>query len=341
MAAPKDFIKLARPHQWSKGAFILAGPFYGGAILNPEALLSTLLAVVAFSLCSSAVYVVNDIADREVDRHHPRKKNRPIASGRVSVFQAQLFAVSLVVGAALAVLLVPGTAAKARLGLVCVVYVANVLAYSAGLKRVGMLDAMSLSFGFVLRVLAGCVVTGVEPSTWLLNATLFIALFLGLGKRLGERRTLGDNADAARAVQKFYTDSLLRMAVVLAAVATLVVYAGYVQDQEARYKGSFLPFLDEPGSAWGLNLLWFSVLPATYGLLRAISLLERGEYDDPTVLATKDRGVQVAGALFVAITVLAKGPTYVREQRDGSASAGEQPAGALADAPVEVEHGAQ
>lgn len=338
MPTPKDFIKLARPHQWTKGAFILAGPFYGGVITEPSALLATLSALVAFSLCSSAVYVFNDIADREADKHHPRKRNRPIASGRVSVKQARVFAVLLIAGAALAVLLAPDNAARARLGIICIVYVANVLAYSAGIKRIGMLDAMSLSFGFVLRVLAGCAVTAVEPSTWLLNTTLFLALFLGLGKRLGERRTLGEDADAARAVQRFYTDSLLRMGVSLSAVATLVTYAGYVQDQETDFLWSMFVWFDEPGREWGVNMLWFSILPATYGLLRAISLLELGRYDDPTVLATKDRGVQAAALTFVLLTGVAKAPALLQGEND---STGQPAPHTLTDPPVDLENVAQ
>lgn len=305
MGRPRDYIKLARPHQWAKGAFVLAGPFYGGVLLEAGAIQGVIAALIAFSLASSAVYVVNDIVDREQDQHHPRKKSRPIASGRIGVGPARVFSVLLVVGALLAVLAAPGHDARMRLGFITLVYVGNVLLYSAFLKRQVMLDALSLALGFVLRVLAGCAATGVTPSSWLLNSTLFLAIFLGLGKRLGERRTLREDADAARTVQKIYTDSLLRMGVSLAAVATLVTYAGYVQDQEARFLWSLFESLDEQGRPWGFNLLWLTVLPATYGLLRAIALLELGKYDDPTVLAIKDRGVQAAAFVFAALTAFA------------------------------------
>lgn len=348
MGRPTDYIKLARPHQWAKGAFVLAGPFYGGVLLQASALQGTIAALVAFSLASSAVYVVNDIIDREQDRHHPRKCNRPIASGKIAVGPARVYSALLVIGAMLAVLAAPGGESRARLGLITLAYVVNVSLYSTILKRQVMLDALSLAMGFVLRVLAGCAATGVTPSSWLLNSTLFLAIFLGLGKRLGERRTLKDDADAARSVQKVYTDSLLRMGVSLAAVASLVTYAGYVQDQEARFLWSLFESLDQEGRPWGFNLLWLTVLPATYGLLRAIALLELGRYDDPTVLAIKDRGVQLAAVVFALLTVLAgtlsgRGAhAPIDSVRDGVGASvvegsGEEPAGGLPGVGVGVE----
>src|SRR5690606_16191438 len=118
-------------------------------------------------------------------------------------------------------------------------------------------DVISLASGFVLRVLGGCAAAMVVPSSWLLNCIFFLSMFLAFGKRLGERRTLGADAAAARGVQSVYTDDLLRMSVVVTAVATLITYAGYVQAHEEDYRRGF-------------NLLWLTMLPATYGLLRCI-----------------------------------------------------------------------
>src|SRR5690606_20158846 len=115
-------------------------------------------------------------------------------------------------------------------------YVVNVSAYSAGLKQVVILDEMSLAAGFVLRVLAGCAAVMIEPSSWLLKTVFFLAMFLAFGKRLGERRTMQGDAIAARGVQSAYTDDLLRMAVVVTAVATLLTYAAYTQSQDDRFR---------------------------------------------------------------------------------------------------------
>lgn len=287
----RGLIKLARPKQWIKGVFVFIGPTYALADGADVAVASVLAAFVAFGLAASGCYVLNDLADREADRVHPRKRKRPIASGVVAPKLAGVYAAALF-GAAFLTLLFVTPEARVATAAAVAVYVLNVNLYSMGLKRVVMLDVLLLSLGFVLRTLGGCAAAGVEPSTWLLNVTLFVAMFLAFGKRLGERRTMaaaGADAHLARAAQRGYSDDLLRMAVVVTAVATLVTYAGYVQAREADYMRGF-------------NLLWITMLPATFGLFRAMTLLERGDYDDPTVLATKDLAFQLSAALFVAMT---------------------------------------
>jgi decaprenyl-phosphate phosphoribosyltransferase len=290
----RDFVRLARPHQWAKSVFVLVGPLYhlqdglrGGMEAIGPFLFHAFVAAGVFALASSGCYVVNDLLDAERDRAHPRKRHRPIASGRVSERGAIGFCLGMFVVAGLGLLLLPGGAAVWVGGIVAV-YVANVMAYSFKLKHVVIADVMSLSLGFVLRVMAGCAAVAVTPSTWLLNATLFVAMLLAFGKRLGERRSAesAELAVRARGVQAIYSDSLLRMLVVVSAVASLLTYAGYVQAREGDY------------AVGGLNLLWFTLLPAMYAMLRAITLLERGRYDDPTELAIHDRPFQVAAAAF-------------------------------------------
>lgn len=312
LSSPRErwpLLRLMRPHQWGKSVFILIGPMYGFKLIDPgtigAAAVATLGAVGAFSLASSGCYVLNDIADREADRAHPRKRLRPIASGAVGLGTARALAVGLllaglgcvaVTGAATGWLAPDGTmAGPGVLLLACLLaYIANTLAYTRWLKHQPILDVVSLSMGFVLRVLAGCAAVMVEPSTWLLNCTLFIAMYLSFGKRLGERRTMAESvggASSARKVQAWYTDALLRMVVVVTAVAALVTYAGYVQSRADVY-------------TYGFNWLWLTTLPAVYGMLRSIMLLELGEYDDPTELAISDRPFQLAVALFGLMTVV-------------------------------------
>lgn len=305
MPKATDFLRLARPTQWSKGVFVLIGPVYGFRTLAANKAWAdfakeAILAFVVFGLASSACYVVNDILDADADRSHPRKRRRPIASGAVSHGAGKLFAALLFAAAAVPFL---GLSPDARLW-VCVFvgfYVLNVLAYSFWFKHVVVLDVMSLSLGFVLRVLGGCAAVAIAPSAWLLNVTFFLAMFLAFGKRLGERRTLGtpDQAAAARAVHGVYTDEMLRMVVVVTGVISLVTYAEYVQTQ------SQLPNLGYQLSVahGSINLLWLTILPATYGLLRCIVLLEHGRYDDPTELAVHDRPFQLAAFLFGTINL--------------------------------------
>jgi 4-hydroxybenzoate polyprenyltransferase len=293
-----SLVRLARPRQWFKSVFVLVGPLYGlsdaAATRDWRAIApAAALAAGAFALVSSACYILNDIADAEKDRLHPRKKRRPIASGSVSRHQATLLASALfLVGFGLVGVLEwarPGSGWWTLISLLA--YALNVVGYSLVAKHMIMADVISLAMGFVLRVLGGCAATGIPPSTWLLNVTFFLAMFLAFCKRLGERRVMnaqGSDAASVRGVQRAYTDELLRMSVVVTAVATLVTYAMYVQAHEA-------------GHMLGFNLLWVTMLPATYGLLRAIVLVERGSFDDPTEMASGDRLIQAAVLVFGAL----------------------------------------
>ncbi|GAB4386012.1 MAG: decaprenyl-phosphate phosphoribosyltransferase [Phycisphaerales bacterium] len=309
-----ELVRLARPQQWLKSGFVVLGPFYSlqdskveGAAFWDVVWLA-FWAAAAFSLASSGCYVFNDLADVERDRVHPRKRHRPLARGTVATGTARAFGLGLFLAGGLCLLALPWPAAG-WVGLLLALHVGNVLLYSAGLKRVVIVDVMSLSLGFVLRVMAGCAAVGTGPSTWLLNVTFFLSMFLAFGKRLGERRTMGtaEEAALARSVQLDYSDELLRMVVVVTGVATLVTYAGYVQVRAEDYH-------------LGFNLLWLTVLPATYVLIRCITLLERGVYDDPTELVLHDAPCRVAGGLFVAMTLTLVGlVAWTRLFEDGLA----------------------
>ena len=286
-------VRLARPTQWAKSVFVLVGPLYGltepGQNRDWHTIVpAAVAAAVAFAALSSAGYVLNDLFDAPRDRTHPRKKHRPIAAGLVSPGLAGVLAAILIAVCIAAVLIGVPQAAWPLTAATLAGYALNTVLYSARLKHAVIADVVALSMGFVIRVLGGCAATGVPPSTWLLNVTFFLAMFLSFCKRLGERRTMGDSAADGRPVHLVYTDQLLRMAVVVTAVATLVTYAGYVQVRETRFDHGF-------------NLLWLTMIPATYGFLRAIVLVERGDYDDPTEMATHDRAVQISVLTFAAM----------------------------------------
>lgn len=294
-------LKLLRPKQWAKGAFVLIGPAY--ALTDPKnhwqvLLPPALIAMVSLCLLSSAGYIINDILDAPRDRLHPRKSKRPVASGAISPTLAWVIAiVTGLIGAAI-ILLIEGRAHLWVAGL-ALAYLANTNLYSFFLKRIVIADVIGLSLGFVLRVLAGCAAAQVQPSTWLLNCTLFLAMFLSFGKRLGERKTVGVDASAVRGVQAAYTDELLRSAVGVTGVVTLVTYASYIQAKDVLWGGA----TDAAGhGGWWVNPLWLTMLPATYGMLRCVVLLERGRYDDPTEIVAKDWPTQVAGVAFGAMT---------------------------------------
>lgn len=302
----RAYVKLARPTQWSKSVFVLVGPLYGWAQGQRFEWWGLAWAAVAFSLASSGLYVVNDWFDREKDRVHPRKRHRPLASGSVSPAAGLTFAGVLIALAVGALAMLPGWHTRGVVGVLLALHIGNVLTYSAYFKRKVIVDVLSLSMGFVLRVMAGCAAVEIEPSSWLLNATLFLSMFLAFGKRLGERRTLGPEAAAARTVQSGYSDVLLEMAVVVTAVATLLTYAGYVQSRQDEYLVRFgSPEVAGVGQGFGFNLLWLTMLPATLAVLRTMVQLDRGRYDDPTELAMRDAVVRVCAVAFAGLTVLA------------------------------------
>jgi 4-hydroxybenzoate polyprenyltransferase len=164
-----------RPKQWTKNALVFAGLIFAPKLQDPAAVKSAVLAFMVFCALSSVVYLINDVRDREADRQHPTKRDRPIASGALSPGTATIAAV--VLGAAS---LVAAFAITPGFGAVSVVYLALQIAYSFSLKHVVIVDALALAGGFVLRAIGGAVAIQVPFSNWLLLMTLLGALFLAL-----------------------------------------------------------------------------------------------------------------------------------------------------------------
>jgi len=178
---PVQLLRLVRPTQWAKSVFVLIGPFYALAdegLTLADSLWRAVVAAIAFSLVSSAMYIVNDILDAEADRAHPRKQNRPIASGAVSPREGLVLSTVLVVASGAAVFLLPETPARLWLGAILIAYVANVAAYSVLFKHHVIADVMSLSIGFVLRVFAGCVAISVTPSVEWRSRAISLVTFM-------------------------------------------------------------------------------------------------------------------------------------------------------------------
>ena len=307
----RGLIKLMRLHQWSKGVFVLIGPLFAlsdGKLQDmPRAELALAIGMtfIGFGLAASGCYIFNDIADVDRDKAHPRKRRRPLASRQVPIGIAKVFGICILVASTASVLGVPSELRIWVLGLL-ILYIINVMLYSGGLKHIVIVDVLCLSSGFVIRVLGGCAAVGITPSTWLLNATLFLSMFLAFGKRLGERRHMGSEeaAMAARDVQQHYSDQMLRMFVVVTGVATLLTYTSYVQSRHNDFVRNFVSRQDSLDEAFGFNLMWVTVAPATLALLRTITLLMRGRYDDPTEIALHDNMVRLAGLMFAASTVI-------------------------------------
>ena len=217
-------IKTMRPRQWvTKNIFIFAALVADKQLFKPEAFLRTLAGFALFSLISSCVYIINDLADVEADRQHPEKKNRPIASGKLPVGVAITAAILFVIITfVLAYLLTPSL-----LAVIGGYFVIN-LAYSKWLKHVPILDVLIISTGFVLRVGAGVTLIDVERfSPWLYVVMTLLSLFLGFGKRRAELALLAHGAGSHRKVLDGYTLPLLDQYIMIVSGATIVAYSLY------------------------------------------------------------------------------------------------------------------
>lgn len=216
-------LKTMRPRQWTKNVFIFAALVFDKQLFVVDSFLRTLAGFALFCLISSSVYIFNDLADVEADRQHPEKKNRPIASGKLSVQSAWAAGIVLVlVTFVLAWLLSPG------FELVIMAYFAINMAYSKWLKHIAILDVLIISLGFVLRVGAGVTLIAVERfSPWLYIVMFLLSLFLGFGKRRAELALLAHGAGSHRKVLDGYTLPLLDQYILIVSGTTIVAYSLY------------------------------------------------------------------------------------------------------------------
>ncbi|MEA3345893.1 MAG: decaprenyl-phosphate phosphoribosyltransferase [Chloroflexota bacterium] len=218
----KALLETMRPKQWAKNLFIFAGLVFGQKLFHPRLLARNVGTFALFCLISSAVYIINDLADIEKDRQHPTKRQRPLPSGRlpprVAMVAAGLFpAISI----PLAFLM------DLQLGLVMVLYLAMMIAYSLLLKDLVIVDVLIVSAGYVLRVAAGVIVTDVPFSPWLYVCTTLLALFISFSKRRHELLILGGTADEHRTTLNEYTPHLLDEMIAVVTSTTVVAYSLY------------------------------------------------------------------------------------------------------------------
>jgi 4-hydroxybenzoate polyprenyltransferase len=221
-----------RPSQWSKNVFVLAPLVFGSRLGDPGAVERALVAVAAFCCAASAVYLINDLRDREEDRRHPVKRLRPLAAGTLSPAVA-VAAVAVLVAAVAALALFLGSGSFA---LALGAYLLLNLLYTSWLKHVVILDVMCLSASYVLRVLAGASATGVEVSSWLFLCTTFLSLFLAFSKRRHEITLLAEGASSQRPVLDHYSPAFLDQMINVVTASSVVSYALYAVAPETVAK---------------------------------------------------------------------------------------------------------
>jgi 4-hydroxybenzoate polyprenyltransferase len=284
----RQLLRSLRPGQWTKNLLVFAGLLFGRRLLDPPAIGEALAAFVIFCALSGAVYLLNDVADREADRRHPLKKLRPIASGALPV-PAALGAAALLAAAALGA----SFRMSASLGAISAGYLLLQAAYSNGLKNIVILDVLAIALGFVLRAVAGAVAVHVEISHWLFVCTILLALFIALAKRRHELVLLAGDAALHRPILGEYTAYLLDQMIAIVAACTLIAYIFYTISPETSEKF---------GSQW----LGLTIPFPLYGILRYLYLVHQREGGgSPADLLLTDRPLLACVALWaVAVAIL-------------------------------------
>ncbi|MBI5166928.1 MAG: decaprenyl-phosphate phosphoribosyltransferase [candidate division NC10 bacterium] len=276
-----------RPKQWTKNFIVFAGLIFSENLFNQPLFLKTLAAFFLFCLLSGSIYIINDLRDIEGDRLHPEKRKRPIASSELPPLPATIAASTLaLVSLSLSFWL------SSKFGLVALAYFLLLMAYSFVLKDHVLLDVMVLSFGFLLRAVAGALVIDVRISPWLIVCTLLLAMFLALAKRRHELVVLGDNAGQGRPVLSEYNPLLLDQMIAVVAAAAIIAYSLYSISEATvgRFKTTNLSL---------------TIPFVIYGIFRYLYLVYRKELGgNPSRLLLHDRPLLINILLWIGAVVI-------------------------------------
>ncbi len=276
-----------RPDQWTKNLFVFGALVFAHKLNDPDSVLRATLAFGVFCVLSGAVYLVNDVLDREQDTRHPLKASRPIASGALDPKTA------LVTALALAAL---GLFVAYRLGLpffaTACAYLGLLWAYSAYFKHIVIVDVLTIAAGFALRAVAGGAAISVPVSHWLLVCTTLLALFLALSKRRHELVLLAGEATDHRPTLDDYTPYLLDQMISVVTASTLIAYAFYTISPETTEK-------------FGTTLLSLTIPFPLYGIFRYLYLVHRRDLGgSPAELLLNDRPLLVCVAMWAGAVIL-------------------------------------
>jgi 4-hydroxybenzoate polyprenyltransferase len=276
-----------RPHQWTKNLFVFGALIFAHKLNDPRAVLSATGAFVVFCALSGAVYLVNDVFDREQDQRHPLKATRPIASGAVS----PKLALAAAVGIAAVALVFAFSFGLAFFATSCA-YLALLWAYSTHIKHIVILDVLTIAAGFTLRAFAGGAAIAVPVSHWLLVCTTLLALFLALSKRRHELVLLASQATEHRPSLDHYTPYLLDQMISVVTASTLIAYAFYTISPETTQK-------------FGTTQLSLTIPFPLYGIFRYLYLVHRRDLGgSPAELLLNDRPLLVCVALWALAVIV-------------------------------------
>ena len=282
-----NYIHLLRPKHWIKNLFVFAALIFSLNLFNIVKLIASLQAFFAFCLASSFVYIINDIIDIEQDRRHPNKRNRPIASGKISIRNAKIIGViCLIISITLAYFVNLSTL------IIITVYIFVNIFYSMKIKNVVILDVMFIALGFILRMIAGATAIEVSFSNWILLTTFCISLFLGFGKRRGEMLLANNNTqENTKFVLKLYSMQFLDYMIISSVTLTIISYALYTIDSEVIKR-------------FETDKLIYTVPLVIYGIFRYLYVIYRSENNgDPTEVVLKDKSIISVVLLWILLVI--------------------------------------
>ena len=280
----KDIARVIRPQQWIKNVFVLVPLFFGGSLLDTTDIIAAVTAAMAFCFISSSIYCLNDIIDVEDDRRHPTKCHRPIAAGKISVAQAYVM-MALMVALSFGSVAMLGEYAVG-VGAVVGLYLLMNVAYCLVLKRYAILDVCTIAFGFVLRLFAGGIATGIGLSNWIVLMTFLLTLFLSLAKRRDDVLKMNQTGHAPRKNTSRYNLDFINQAITITATVTLVCYVMYTVSPEVEQR-------------IGTHYLYLTTVFVIIGILRYLQLtLVDNKSGDPTKAMLHDRVLQAVVLLW-------------------------------------------
>ncbi len=276
----RDIIILFRPKHWIKNIFVIAPLVFSFSFIKLDQVIVSLIAFFCFCLAASAVYTANDLFDRDRDKLHPKKMNRPIASGRISVpIAITLTTILSIASIGISYLISPISAT------ITLLYLLINLLYSLYLKHVALLDVFTIASGFVLRVVMGAVSIQVEISTWILLVTVFLSLFLGFGKRHNELSL--DNGQDHREVLGAYSTRLLSLFMAMSAVLTIVIYTFYTIDPVVVIR-------------FHENRLMYTIPVVVFGVFRYMQLvIQENSGGDVAEVVLSDKFIKIAILIYL------------------------------------------
>jgi 4-hydroxybenzoate polyprenyltransferase len=274
-------LKQLRPKQWTKNILVFAALVFSPSVYDLNNIYMVLLGFVLFSLVSSCVYIVNDYMDIEVDRKHPTKRFRPMASGALNPQLTLIFGGILLISCLTCSLIL-----SIPFALLLALYFLINVAYSINLKHVVILDVMIVASGFVLRAIGGGLIINVKLTPWFLICTMLLSLFLAISKRRGEFMSASENSISQRKVLKFYNKDLLDQMNTIVITSTIISY-------------SLFTFT----SGKTVYLMW-TIPIVLYGIFRYLYLIHvEGKGESPDKILFEDRHILISAILY-AISVI-------------------------------------